>query len=113
MTSTPKEFDRKAVITIQGGGVYGLSLLGQLQAVIELGIQPIAMAGTSAGAIVSTLFWAGLTPEQIRAEFVALTKTPDGLISLVGPFGHGKQRFDFTSFRGWAKRLQSYLAYGK
>lgn len=24
------EFDRAAVITIQGGGIYGLSLLGQL-----------------------------------------------------------------------------------
>lgn len=54
-----------ACITIQGGGIYGLSLLGQLEAVRRRGLSPVALAGTSAGAIVATLFWARLTPDAV------------------------------------------------
>ena len=43
------EENKEAVIAIQGGGVYGLSLLGQLQAVLEdEKYSPLAFAGTSA-----------------------------------------------------------------
>ncbi len=51
------EFDRTAVVTIQGGGIYGLSLLGQLDTVInnrDYKIEPLALAGTSAGSIIAT-----------------------------------------------------------
>src|SRR5262249_51174766 len=60
MSPERMEFDRLATVTIQGGGVYGLSLLGQLQALVKMRMQPVALAGTSAGAIVATLYWAGL-----------------------------------------------------
>jgi hypothetical protein len=36
------EFDKFACITIQGGGVYGLALLGQLEAVSQRGFLPVA-----------------------------------------------------------------------
>ena len=48
----PGEFDRLAVLTIQGGGVYGLNMLGQLATVIDhYKITPLAYARTSAGAV--------------------------------------------------------------
>jgi predicted acylesterase/phospholipase RssA len=38
--------NREAVIAIQGGGVWALSLLGQARAVLEAGYTPLAIAGT-------------------------------------------------------------------
>jgi predicted acylesterase/phospholipase RssA len=96
------EFDRNAVITIQGGGVYALTLLGQLEGVVkDRDIIPLALAGTSAGAIVATLFWGmqgrvDARPRQIRDEVAKLAP----LTSLLGPYdkiGKGRE-FDYTAF---------------
>ena len=46
-----------ALITIQGGALYGLCLLGQAEEVLR-SFNPIAFSGTSAGALVATLLWA-------------------------------------------------------
>ena len=56
----PGRFDKLASVSVQGGGVFGLTLLGQLQAVIDAGFRIVALSGTSAGAIVATLYWAGV-----------------------------------------------------
>jgi predicted acylesterase/phospholipase RssA len=58
------QFDRNAVITIQGGGLYGLTLLGQLSAVADI-VDILAIAGTSAGAIIAALVWAGWSPDDL------------------------------------------------
>ncbi len=79
------EFDRMASVTIQGGAVYGLSLLGQLQAVLDKGYDIVALAGTSAGAIVAALHWAGLSPEDIRKKFEDLVAPgPAGVLGILG-----------------------------
>src|SRR5262249_3700471 len=98
------EFDRLAAVTIQGGGVYGLSLLGQLRALESQGFQPIAIAGTSAGAIVAALYWAGLSTSQILREFVELAERRSkrrgtGLTDLLGQFEPPHNPFDFGSYR--------------
>jgi predicted acylesterase/phospholipase RssA len=78
------EFPRVGVITIQGGGAVAIDLIGQLQGLTgrrqdengqltgDQGIIPAAVAGTSAGAIVATLYWAGYSPESIRDQVVCL-----------------------------------------
>jgi NTE family protein len=50
----------------EGGGVKGIALVGALKAAEERGIKFRAVAGTSAGAIVSSLHAAGYTVEQLR-----------------------------------------------
>ena len=80
------DFDRLACITIQGGGVFGLNLLGQLQAVLEMGFDPVALSGTSAGAIVAALYWARLGPGQILDLFIEQATPPQRLTDLLGPF---------------------------
>src|SRR3989442_12354606 len=82
------EEQREAVLAIQGGGVYGLTLVGQLQAVLENGYRVLALAGTSAGAIVATLAWAGFSPQDMREVFLRLARSRDGtaLGALLGPF---------------------------
>ena len=85
MSDDPWEFDRSAVVTIQGGGVYGLSLLGQLETLVRIHkIRPIGIAGTSAGAVVATLWWAGFSPSEIRDMFVALANE-NALLRLLEP----------------------------
>ena len=114
MPAKPDEFDRNAVIAIQGGGVYGLGLLGQLSALVERReIVPLALSGTSAGAILATLYWAGLTPKEIRDRFVELAvdgpTRPGGretLTDLLGPFEPARRPFDFARFRALAGRIE-------
>ena len=119
MATRPEEFDRNAVIAIQGGGVYGLGLLGQLSAVIDRHkIKPLAYSGTSAGAIIATLSWAGLTPKEIRDRFIALAAEEEGdvrgsraaLTDLLGPFSPGRRPFDFARFRRLSERVEGLLA---
>lgn len=103
------EQNRDAVITIQGGGVFGLTVLGQLQAVIEKHrYTPLALAGTSAGAIVATLIWAGLTPQQIQNEFRRMIKTdPKALLGLLGPFQ--EPHFSFAAFCDLKQQVEGNL----
>jgi len=104
------DFDRLACITIQGGGVYGLNLLGQLRAVEDLRFKPVALAGTSAGAIVATLFWARLSSDQVCKEFETLAESPNALTDLVGPFqGDDGLNFDVGHLRGMTDRVKDYL----
>ncbi|MGO9601228.1 MAG: patatin-like phospholipase family protein [Isosphaeraceae bacterium] len=110
----PLEFDRLACITIQGGGVFGINLLGQLQAVLELGFLPVALSGTSAGAIVAAFFWARLDPPQILKLLVSQAGSSGGLTELLGPFDtfrdqDGKERhFTLSAFRELQYRLVQY-----
>ena len=79
--------NREAVIAIQGGGVWALSLLGQARAVLEAGYTPLAIAGTSGGAILASLLWSGLTPREIEGAFVDMVQADrNALVGLLGDF---------------------------
>ena len=103
------EFDRLAVITIQGGGIYGLNLLGQLSYLTEqLKIIPVAVAGNSAGSIVATLFWAGYTPWEIREVFAEMAAKRQ-LANLVGPFDPPESPFEIADFRKLTNELKQLV----
>ncbi|MCS6967017.1 MAG: patatin-like phospholipase family protein [Cytophagales bacterium] len=59
-------------IVLSGGGARGISHLGALQAIDEIGIRPHYISGTSAGAIVGALYAAGHRPREIL-EFISKT----------------------------------------
>jgi predicted acylesterase/phospholipase RssA len=104
-----REWDRFGVLTFQGGGVYGLTLLGQLAAIhYDLKLVPVALAGTSAGAIVATLYWAGLTPAEIRDFFVTLANKKE-LLDLLGPFEPLSDPFTFEQLRELESQLKPAL----
>ena len=81
------ELEKLAVVTLQGGGVYGLTMAGQLSHIINgLRLNPMALAGTSAGAIVAAFYWSGMSPNDIREAFEDMAS--DGkIVNLLGPFG--------------------------
>ena len=54
-------------IALGGGGARGLGHILVLEALDELGITPIAMSGTSIGAIVGAAYAAGMKGKEIRA----------------------------------------------
>lgn len=80
-------FDPFCTVTIQGGGIYGLSLLGQLRALEQENLIPIIYAGTSAGAIIAALAWAGYSAEDILAELADLARR-NRLVPLLGRFAY-------------------------
>lgn len=55
----------KVGIALSGGGIRGISHLGVLKALSEIGIVPTKISGTSAGAIVGAMYCQGYQPEEI------------------------------------------------
>ena len=87
-------------MVLSGGGVRGLAQVGVLQALAEEGIEPDALAGTSAGAIVAALYAAGYTPAEMLEFFV--TKHPFKVSKLAlskpGIFDTKKAVADFREY---------------
>lgn len=52
-------------IALSGGGARGIAHVGVLQALVEAGIEPEIVAGTSAGAIFGSLYAAGVEPKDM------------------------------------------------
>lgn len=92
--------EKRVDLVCEGGGVRGIALVGALAVLEEHGYQTQNMAGTSAGAIVATLYAAGYTAAELReviggqdfarfldagwAEGIPLAGVPMGLITRLG-----------------------------
>ena len=82
----------KIGITLSGGGARGIAHIGVLKALEEMGVEISVISGTSAGAIVGSLYAYGYKPEEILSiiQKVSVFKsvrpawTWTGLLSLEG-----------------------------
>src|SRR5665811_384027 len=82
----------KTGLVLSGGGTRGFAHLGVIAALVEKGIKPDIISGTSAGAITGAFIAAGKTPEEIlkifkKGSFFKYTKLhipTDGLLKLDG-----------------------------
>ncbi len=63
----------KLGLALGGGGVRGLAHVPVLEMLDELGIRPDRIAGTSMGAIIGTMYAAGIKGEEIREGVQGLT----------------------------------------
>jgi len=52
-------------LTLSGGGARGAAHIGLIRALLEGGVVPNRIVGVSAGAIVGTMYAAGLTPDEM------------------------------------------------
>lgn len=68
---SPRE--QRIGVALGGGGAKGLAHILMLEVLDELGIQPYRMAGTSIGAVIATLYAAGMSGRAIRALVDELT----------------------------------------
>ncbi|MBQ4820930.1 patatin-like phospholipase family protein [Aquimarina sp. MMG016] len=64
---------KKIGVVLSGGGFKGVAHIGAIQALEETGIVPQYVSGTSAGALVGSLYAGGYTPHEIKDFF---KKTP-------------------------------------
>ncbi|GLB52625.1 hypothetical protein NBRC110019_16650 [Neptunitalea chrysea] len=60
-------------LVLSGGGVHALAHAGFLKALIENGIQPTHLSGTSGGTLIAALYATGYQPDEMLAFF---KKTP-------------------------------------
>jgi NTE family protein len=68
MTRSRKSF----ALALGGGGARGIAHIPVLEALDELGLRPVAMAGTSIGALIGAAYAAGLSGKEIRRHVIAL-----------------------------------------
>lgn len=59
-------------LVLSGGGVRGVAHIGVIKALLEHGIEPTMVSGSSAGAVVGALYCNGFSPEQML-QFFKLT----------------------------------------
>ena len=62
--------DVRIGLALSGGGARGAAHIGVIRALLEHGIVPRVVSGTSAGSVAGALYAAGLTPDEML-EFVA------------------------------------------
>jgi predicted acylesterase/phospholipase RssA/CRP-like cAMP-binding protein len=83
-------------IVLSGGGARGFAHVGVLEALIDAGIQPARVGGTSIGAFVGALYASGATPDEIYAtmveEFVDRNPLGDYTVPLVALVRGGRGR---------------------
>jgi NTE family protein len=66
---------KTVAVALGGGGARGLAHICILQALDEMGVRPVAMAGTSIGAIIGAAYAAGFSGAALRAHSEALLKS--------------------------------------
>jgi NTE family protein len=70
---------KKIGVALGGGGAKGLAHIAVLEVLDELGADVVAVSGTSIGAIMGTLYAAGMSGKEVRAAIEAILATPDTL----------------------------------
>ena len=94
----------KIGVALSGGGIRGLAHIGVLKVLVENNIPIDLISGTSAGAIVATMYACGYTPQQMQTmvqklkmnEFIDLNVTVSDL------FKHGLKWLYSGMFRFWS-----------
>jgi NTE family protein len=59
-------------LALGGGGARGLAHISVLEAIDDLNLRPVAIAGTSIGALIGAAYAAGMTGKAIRRHVIAL-----------------------------------------
>jgi NTE family protein len=66
------EGDGPAVVVLGGGGAKATAHVGAYRALLEAGIRPARLVGTSMGAVMAALFAAEVPPEEVFARIAAV-----------------------------------------
>jgi NTE family protein len=63
-------------LALGSGGARGLAHVGVLEAIDEMGIKPVAIAGTSIGALIGAAYASGMHGKDIRRHIVRIAHSP-------------------------------------
>lgn len=67
---------KTVALALGGGGARGLAHIAVIEALDEMGIKPVAVAGTSIGALIGAAYAAGMRGKDIRHHVIALAHSP-------------------------------------
>jgi NTE family protein len=75
LTDEPERSTSPSVaIALGGGGARGISHIVVLEALDELGVKPVAIAGTSIGAIIGAAYASGIEAKELRAHTLVVMR---------------------------------------
>ena len=63
-------------LALGGGGARGLAHIAVIEALDEMGLKPVAIAGTSIGALIGAAYAAGMSGKDIRHHVITLAHDP-------------------------------------
>jgi NTE family protein len=69
-----QSFSPSVAIALGGGGARGIAHIVILEALDELGVKPVALAGTSIGAILGAVYASGVEARDLRAHTLAVMR---------------------------------------
>jgi len=94
----------KVGLALSGGGLRGVAHIGVLKVLLENHIPIDMVAGTSAGAIIATMYACGYTPLNMQtiAENLDLSKLVDLKVTVGDLFKHGTKWLLSGKFRFWS-----------
>lgn len=93
----------KLGIVLSGGGVRALAHAGFIKALIEHGITPDYLSGTSGGALVATLYASGYHPDEMLAFFKETPLFSFSLVALKKPGLIDSAKYDLLFRRFFTK----------
>ena len=70
---------KSVALALGGGGARGLAHIAVFEALDEMGVRPVAIAGTSIGALLGAPYAAGMSGKEIRKHVMALAHDRTGL----------------------------------
>lgn len=94
----------KIGVALSGGGVKGTAHIGVLKVLAENKIPIDMIAGTSAGAVIATMYACGYKPSQMQtmAESLNVTELIDLKVTVGDLFKHGMKWLFSGKFRFWS-----------
>lgn len=93
---------RTVALALGGGGARGLSHISILQALDDMGVRPVAMAGASIGAIIGAAYAAGFSGAEIREHAEGILANP---LRLAQRLLYSRARGRNGLFKGFAHPL--------
>jgi NTE family protein len=72
--------NKTVALALGGGGARGLAHIAALEAFDEIGVKPVALAGTSIGAIFSAVYASGMTGKAIHHYVTAMARSRAKLV---------------------------------
>jgi NTE family protein len=98
---------KSIALALGGGGARGLAHIAVLEALDELGVRPVAIAGTSIGAIVGAGYASGMSGKEIRRYAISLAHNRAEIMRRMMRSRAGKIRDLFGGGLGDATRLDA------
>ena len=96
-------------LALGGGGARGLAHIAVAEALDEMGVRPVAIAGTSIGAIIGAGYAAGMTGREMRRYAIHMAHTRADVMRRMMRARAGKLRDIFGGGLGDATRLDAEL----